>query len=179
MTEKELIIGCSEGRRDCQRELYETYSAKMLAVCYRYIGDKDTAHDLLHDGFINLFTHIKEFKFKGSFEGWARRIFVTTALNFIRRERRFVESSSDDMVELGDNSHIDILDSLSSSELLSLLEKLPDGYRTVLNMYAIEGYSHKEIGEALGIGESSSRSQLLRAKKMFKGLLERSGDKVY
>lgn len=172
MSEEELIIGCASGRRDCQKELYEKYSAKMMAICYRYTGDKDMAGDLLHDGFITLFTHIKDYKGKGSFEGWIRRIFVTTALGYLRQQKKFVDSGGDEMVWISDEDAQSALDLISDKELSEQLLKLPDGYRTVLNLYAIEGYSHKEIGKELGIGESSSRSQFLRAKKMLKKLLQ-------
>ncbi len=171
MTERELIIGCSKGSRQCQHQLYEIYSAKMLSICYRYTGNMDIAHDLLHDGFIHLFGAITQYQFKGSFEGWVRRIFVTTALSYLRREKRISETAVDDMLDLSDESEGTALDKISDKELSDTLQKLPVGYRTVLNMYAIEGYSHREISKTLGIEESSSRSQLLRAKKMLKKLL--------
>lgn len=172
MTEQELIEGCGSGRRDCQKELYDKYSAKMLAVCYRYVGDKDTACDLLHDGFITLFTHIKEYKNTGSFEGWMRRIFVTTALGHLRSQKKFTDDNSEEFEWYSDDMAQSALDMISDKELSEKLNELPTGYKTVLNMYAIEGYSHKEIGDKLGIGESSSRSQFLRAKKLLKKLLQ-------
>lgn len=143
----------------------------MMAICYRYTGDKDIASDLLHDGFITLFTHIKDYQGKGSFEGWMRRIFVTTALGYLRQQKKFVDTGGEEMAQISDDDAQSALDVISDKELSEKLASLPDGYRTVLNMYAIEGFSHKEIGSKLGIGESSSRSQLLRAKKMLKKLL--------
>lgn len=172
MLEEELIIGCVSGRRDCQKELYEKYCAKMMAICYRYTGDKDIAGDLLHDGFITLFTHIKDFKGKGSFEGWVRRIFVTTALGYLRQQKKFVDCGEGELTWVEDEDAQSALDMISDKELSSSLLKLPDGYRTVLSLYAIEGYSHKEIGKELGIEEASSRSQFLRAKKMLKKILQ-------
>ncbi len=172
MTERDLIIGCSNGERDCQRQLYEIYSAKMMAVCFRYTGNMDIANDLLHDGFVQLFTHISDYRFTGSFEGWVRRIFVTASLNYLRREKRISGADIDEMVNIGDADENSIIDKISDKELIETLNKLPNGYRTVLNMYAIEGYSHKEIGATLGIGESSSRSQFLRAKQMLKKMLK-------
>lgn len=172
MTEQELIEGCSSNRRDCQKELYDKYSAKMLAVCYRYVGDKDVACDLLHDGFITLFTHLKDYKSNGSFEGWIRRIFVTTALGYLRSQKKFTDDNSEEFEWYSDDGAQSALDMISDKELNEKLNELPVGYKTVLNMYAIEGYSHKEIGDKLGIGESSSRSQFLRAKKLLKKLLQ-------
>lgn len=171
MTEEDLINGCSSGKRDCQRELYDKYSAKMMAICYRYTGDKDIASDLLHDGFITLFTHIKDYQGRGSFEGWMRRIFVTTALGYLRQQKKFVDTGGEEMSWISDDDAQSALDTIADKELSEKLATLPDGYRTVLNMYAIEGFSHKEIGQKLGIGESSSRSQFLRAKKLLKKLL--------
>lgn len=171
MTEKELIIGCVSGQRECQKELYTQYSAKMMAICYRYTGDKDIASDLLHDGFITLFSHIKDYSGNGSFEGWMRRIFVTTALGYLRQQKKFVDAGEEEMAWISDDDAQSALDVIADKELSEKLASLPDGYRTVLNMYAIEGFTHKEIGNKLGIGESSSRSQFLRAKKMLKKLL--------
>lgn len=171
VTERELIKGCVAGRRECQHALYEKYASSMMAICYRYTQNRDIASDLLHDGFIILFTQIKYYKFKGSFEGWIKRIFVTTALTYIRKNKKYSDTNSNDMVWIDDGSESKIIDRLSDNELLEKMEKLPDGYRTVLNMYAIEGYSHKEIGAELGIEEASSRSQFLRAKKLLKKLL--------
>ena len=170
MTEKELIDGCSSGNRLYQKELYGKYSARMLAVCYRYVGDRDVACDLLHDGFIAIFSHINNYRGAGSFEGWMRRIFVTTSLSYLRTQKKFIDDNSADF-EWYDEGSASAIDIISDKELTAKLNELPVGYRTVINMYAIEGYSHKEIGEKLGIGESSSRSQFMRAKKLLKTLL--------
>lgn len=172
MTEKELIDGCKVGDRNAQHALYELYASSMMAICYRYTQNRDIASDLLHDGFITLFTHINDYKFKGSFEGWVRRIFITTSLTYLRNNKKFSDLNSDEMIWIDDGS-TDILDQITDKELMEKLAKLPDGYRTVINMYAIEGFSHKEIGSHLGIGESSSRSQFLRGKKLLKKLLAR------
>ena len=171
MTEKEIIDGCSSGDRLYQKELYGIYSAKMLAVCYRYVGDRDVACDLLHDGFITIFSHINDYRGAGSFEGWMRRIFVTTALGYLRANKKFIDDNSADFEWYNDEGAASAIDIISDKELMEKLNELPVGYKTVINMYSIEGYSHKEIGDKLGIGESSSRSQFLRAKKLLKKLL--------
>lgn len=174
MNEENLIAGCVAGNREAQHELYNKYAAKMLAVCYRYTGDRDVAGDLLHDGFIKVFSSVGSYRGGGSFEGWMRRVFATTALGYLRSNKRFIDEASDDIVIKDDSgTYSSAEDMISDKELLALIAELPQGYRTVLNMYAIEGYSHKEIGEVLGIGESSSRSQYLRAKNVLK---KRLGD---
>ncbi len=165
MTEKEIIQGCIQERRECQQEIFRRYAGKMLAVCMRYARHQMEAEDVLQDAFIKVFDHIQQFQFKGSFEGWIRRIVVNTALkNFDRKsfsyEQIGLEPHHDQRVEPT------VYDHLLEEELLALIAKLPEGYRLVFNLYAIEGYSHAEIGEMLGIQESTSRSQLVKARKM-------------
>lgn len=164
MSESEIIEGCRRGDAVSQRELYERYAATMYGVCCRYAGDRTLAEDLLHDGFITIYTKIGEYRGDGSFEGWCRRIFVNTALGYLRKKNPL--SASDDIAEavwLSD-THEDALDKMSGDELLEIVGSLPDGYRTILNLYAVEGYSHKEIGQMLGISENTSRSQYFRAR---------------
>lgn len=172
MTEKEIIEGCRRGDPASQRELYERFSPVMLGVCYRYVKDIQTAEDLLHDGFITILTKIDEFRGEGSFEGWCRRIFVNTALGFLRKKNPLAESSDiDDMYWLR-SEQVGAVEKMSTNELIELIQQLPDGYRAVLNMYAIEGYSHKEIGEELGISENTSRSQYFRARGRLMEMIE-------
>ena len=132
MDEQQLIAGCKSENRLAQRELYEKYARRMLAVCLRYVNDMETARDLLQDGFVRVFTNIHSYTGSGSFEGWLRKI----------------------------------LENLSAAELMKVIQELPAGFRTVFNMFAIEGYSHKEISEILGITESTSRSQFTRARQL-------------
>ena len=138
----------------------------MLAVCLRYVNDMETARDLLQDGFVRVFMNIHSYTGTGSFEGWLRKIFVNGALEYLRKSDVLREStdldSSADLV-LSDSSAIE---HLSAAELMKLIQELPVGFRTVFNMFAIEGYSHKEISEALGITESTSRSQFTRARQL-------------
>lgn len=136
----------------------------MFGVCCRYTGDRATAEDLLHDGFITIYTKIGEYRGEGSFEGWCRRIFVNTALGNLRKKNPLSESDElDKAVWLSDRQE-DAIDKMSGEELLDIVAALPDGYRTILNLYAVEGYSHKEIGEMMGISENTSRSQYFRAR---------------
>lgn len=171
VTERELIQGCMREDRLCQQEVFQRYAGKMFTVCLRYARHKMEAEDLLQDAFIKIFDNIKQFEFKGSFEGWIRRIVVNTALkNYSRKsfanEQIGLENLPDPALEPS------IYDHLSEEELLGLIASLPDGYRVVFNLYAIEGYSHKEIAESLNIQESTSRSQLVKARKLLQSLIE-------
>lgn len=166
MTEEQLIEGCKRGQRQAQKELYDNYSRKMMGVCLRYSGDRETARDLLQDGFVKVFGSIGSFSGLGSFEGWMRRIFVNCALEYLRRNDVLRESADlDSTAELVNPDHTTI-SMMSAQEIMKVIGELPVGFRTVFNLFAIEGYSHKEIGELLGITESTSRSQLTRAKQI-------------
>ena len=168
MEELQLIQGCKKQDRRSQQIVYERYGRVMYGICLRYSSDTETAQDLLHDGFIKVFTHIVSYEGKGSFEGWMKRIFINLALETIRKDKIKKQYSEDienflDADEIRDDSDDDI-DKISESELMKMVQELPQGYRSVFNLYAIEEYSHKEISEALGIAEGTSRSQYIRAR---------------
>lgn len=163
---EEYIDGCVKGDRAAQRKLYEALSPKMFAVCIRYMGDRDSAADILQDGFITLFTKIASYSGEGSFEGWARRIFVNTALMSLRKKDALKISDELDAAWNISSELPSQVQEMGYKELMRLVEALPTGYRIVFNMYAVEGYSHDEIAKALNISSSTSRSQLLRARKM-------------
>ena len=173
MDEYELVDGCSEGSPSAQRELYNRFSQKMFGVCLRYAKDTDEAQDILQDGFVKVFQKINLFKKEGSLEGWIRRIMVNTALDQIRKNKKDQLNVSMDKVDfmISDSDHI--VESLMAEDLLKILQLLPIGYRTVFNMFAVEGYSHKEIAEQMGISENTSKSQYSRAKSAMKKLLEK------
>jgi RNA polymerase sigma-70 factor (ECF subfamily) len=165
--EKQLISGCKEGKAWAQKEIFERYASVMLSVCVRYVADRETAKDLLQEGFIKLYTKIDTYSGTGSFEGWIRRIFATTALEYLRQNDALNQSVSiEDYSNLIADSNATILDKISADDLMECIAGLPDGYRTVFNLYAIEGYSHAEIGEMLAINESTSRSQFMRARNI-------------
>ncbi len=173
MTEKQLIEKCRQGEGKALKTLYERYADRMLGVCFRYVNDRDTARDLLHDGFVTLFTKIGDFRSEGSFEGWMRRVFVTTCLGYLRKNSTGAALRvPDEWCEPG-AAEVSALEKLSADELLRLIGALPEGYRTVLNLYAVEGYSHREIADMLGISENTSRSQYARAKACLKKAMER------
>jgi len=165
--EQELIAGCIEGKSWAQRAIYDSFAPAMMSVCVRYVADRETARDLLQEGFIKLFTKIESYSGTGAFGGWVRRIFVTTALEYLRQNDALKQSA--DIDEVGyhiENDEISVLEKISADDLMACVAQLSDGYRTVFNLYAIEGYSHAEIADMLGISEGTSRSQFMRARKI-------------
>ena len=165
--EQQLIAECIRGKSWAQKAIYDQYASTMLSVCIRYVTDRETARDLLQDGFIKLFTKIETFSGKGAFGGWARRIFVTTALEHLRRNDTLKQSASiDDVGYSIENDEVSVVDKISADDLMDCISNLSTGYRTVFNLYAIEGYSHAEIAETLKITEATSRSQFMRARKI-------------
>lgn len=167
-SETEIIAGCRKNDALSQKRMYEWLSPRMFAVCFRYIGEKEAAKDVLHDGFITLFSKIGSYKGDGSFEGWARRIFITAALMHLRKKD--VLKNAGQVEDYGKEAIYDqgIIEKMDAQVLLKVISQMPAGFRTVFNMYAIEGYSHQEIAEQLNITEGGSRSQLSRAKLWLK-----------
>lgn len=167
---EQIIQGCLVGDRISQKALFDRYSGKMLAVCSRYSRHLMEAEDLLQDGFIKVFTNLDQYKFEGPFEQWIRRIMINNAIkNCHRKSFQNEYSAGDDLPETYEDP--EAIDSMSERELLGMISELPDGYRMVFNLYAIEGYSHKEISESLKIEESTSRSQLVKARKVLQDKL--------
>lgn len=176
-SEKELIKGLLKQDRLAQKTVYEHYSARMLGLCMRYIRDNFEAEEVMLGGFLKVFQKTDQFKSQGSFEGWIRRIMVNECLNALRKKKlMYVEV---DIHNLGEDHHQAQYESdIDAEELMSYIEALPIGYRTVFNLYAIEGYSHKEIAEKLGVSESTSKSQLSRARNLLQKCIEESQSKV-
>jgi RNA polymerase sigma factor (sigma-70 family) len=171
MTEEVILEGCLRNDSVAQRELYNTYSPKMLAVCFRYAHSREDAEDMLQEAFIKVFTQLRTFENRGSFEGWIRRIVVHTCINTLKKNKKFNES-----VDLIHAASISIREEtvpavVQVKQIVDCIRSLPMGYRTVLNLFAIEGYSHREIAQLLDIEESTSRSQFTRAKGMLEELL--------
>ena len=165
MDEKLLVDGCVRGESWARKRVYELYAPTMMAVCMRYVNNKETAKDLLQDGFIKVFTKVQLYAGTGSFGGWMRRIFVTTALEYLRSTDVLRLSADVDLyAEILDNADYSVLDKLSADDLLACVGRLPDGYRTVFNLHAIEGYPHSEIAAMLHINEVTSRTQFIRAR---------------
>jgi RNA polymerase sigma factor (sigma-70 family) len=171
MTEEAILLGCSKNEAPAQKELYNRYSPKMLAVCYRFAHNREDAEDMLQEGFIKVFSQMHTFQSKGAFEGWIRRIIVHTCINNLKKNKRFSESL-DIVYASGVQVREESVPSIvQAKQIVECIRMLPIGYRTVLNLYAIEGYSHKEIAGMLDIEESTSRSQYTRAKQMLEDIL--------
>ena len=171
MSEKKIIAGCIKNDYESQKVLFDKYVNTMKTLCLRYAGDEAEAEDILQEGFIIMFTKIKDFQFKGSFEGWLRKIMINVALRHLKKKNRKFIEDIDTAYGLYDETP-NVVSDLSEKELLNLLSKLPEGYRVVFNMFVIEGYSHKEIATELNIGVSTSRSQLAKAKGTLRKLIE-------
>ncbi|MBI3234727.1 MAG: sigma-70 family RNA polymerase sigma factor [Bacteroidetes bacterium] len=173
MTEQEIVQGCIEENIVFQEKLYKMFCGKMMGVCLRYMRSREEAEDILQEGFIKVFDKIKSFRNDGPIEAWIRRIIVNTAINQINRNKWHLASEDIDHIhDFELTSPETISDKLNANDLLKIIDKLPDGYKMVFNMFAIEGYGHKEIGEMLGISESTSKTQFLKAKKYIRELLE-------
>jgi RNA polymerase sigma-70 factor (ECF subfamily) len=166
--EEQLIKGCMRRERSAQKSLYERYSAKMFALCYRYVKDSMDAEDVLVTAFTKIFDRIDQYKGEGSFEVWMRRVVVNEALTFLRRNRTMYLQTD---LEVADREPGTFADHLEAEDLIRLIQELPSGYRVVFNMYAIDGYSHKEIADHLGISENTSKSQLSRARTYLQKVL--------
>ena len=173
--EEDLVEGCKKNDTLSQRAVYEHHATKMLGVCFRYVKDVSEAEEVMIGGFTKVFNKIDQFKGDGSFEGWIRRIMVNESLIYLRKNKSMYLEV--DICEAEREPNFQGLEnSLEAQDLLKMIQELPVGYRTVFNLYAIEGYSHKEIGEQLGINVNTSKSQLSRARKLLQHMLvEREG----
>jgi RNA polymerase sigma factor (sigma-70 family) len=175
---EELITKCRTGHSKAQELLYKQFACKMLAVCMRYATDKMEAEDMLQNGFVRVFNKINDYRGEGSFEGWMRRIIVHSSIEYYRKHHKMVQV---DIEESGYEQPVNAAaaSSLETKHLLKLIQELPTGYRMVFNLYAIEGYSHKEIADMAGITEGASKSQLSRARAILKQRIEQLEGKHY
>ncbi|MGZ5286259.1 MAG: RNA polymerase sigma factor [Flavisolibacter sp.] len=154
-----------------QQELYQRFAPKMYAVCLRYASNTEEAEDILQEGFIKIFNKIGSFRGEGSFEGWIRRIFVNTAIEQFRK-KTYLKPITEAEESTVEGKYLSVLDTLAEKDIIRLVQQLSPGYRTVFNMYVIEGYTHKQIAELLGISEGTSKSQLSRAKLILQDLVK-------
>ena len=161
---EDIINGCKKGKRKSQELLYRHYAAKMYAVCFYYAGNKTEAEDFLHNGFIKVFEKMAQYKGKGVFDAWMRKIFMNTALEKYRQNRNSFISDFKDVDQRLESLQEDALSKISTEDLMHFIQELSPAYRMVFNLYAIEGYSHKEISEMLEISEGTSKSNLSRAR---------------
>ena len=172
-TDKELIEKCLENDPRAQEFLYKRFSRRMYGVCLRFARNTLEADDILQEGFIKVFTFLKDFRQDGSFEGWIRRTFVNTAINYYHSKENEWKETSIDKAESVQSVSEDALDIISAADLIEIIRELPEGYRLVFNLYVIEGYAHQEIAEMLHISESTSKSQLSRARMALQERLEK------
>jgi len=159
-----------------QQELYQRFASKMYGVCLRYAGNAEEAEDILQDGFIKVFNKIDSYRGEGSFEGWIRRIFVNTAIEHFRK-RIYLQPITDTEENTIQGKYLSALDHMAEKDIIHLVQQLSPGYRTVFNMYVVEGYTHRQIADALGISEGTSKSQLSRAKLILQDLVKAFTDR--
>ncbi len=162
---EKLIKQCQKKSHKAFDELYKLYSPVIFGICLRYTKDRQEAEDLLQDCFIKILEKITEYEFKGSFEGWIRRLTVNNAINYIKSKRKFDFDNMDDVMHENLNINNSVIEELSAEEILKLVKLLPVGYRTVFNLYVVEGYKHAEIAEMLNINEVTCRTQLKKARE--------------
>ncbi len=174
LTDEDIIRGCRKGDRKSQQALYEKYKPMLFGICMRYASGYHEAEDWLQDGLVRIFTNLYQYQPTGAFGGWLRRVMVNSALEQLRKRKRAF--STVEIGEVADSFEADenFFSKYREEALVQMLQFLPEGYRTVFNLYVMEEYSHQEIGEMLGIAESASRSQLSRAKAMLRKMLEKS-----
>ena len=175
-SESDLIKGCIEGDPQMQGLLYQRFSSMMYGVCLRYSDNTEDANDVLQEGFIKVYKNLAKFRSEGSFEGWVRRIFINTSIEHYRKKVKFynVSEVQENTVE---DTDLSALDSLATKDIMNIINELSPGYKQVFNMHVIEGYSHKEIADLMGITEGTSKSQLARAKGVLKKIIEARAEK--
>ncbi len=166
MEQQKLVRDCLKGKLQAQRQLYEQYAEAMLGVCYRYTRSVRDAEDVLQEGFLKVFHHLSQYKKEGELGAWIRRIMVNTALNFLKRNKRYQQEMFFTEEYLHPVTDDDPVHRLEAKEIADLVRQLPHGYQVIFNLYAVEGYTHVEIGEMLGISDGTSRSQYARARKL-------------
>jgi len=178
MDERQLVKDCVKGKPEAQRLLYEQFAKTMLGVCYRYTKSLKDAEDVLQDGFVKILLGIHQYKFEGELGAWIRRIMVNTALNFLKRDRKYRDGMYFNEQPLHPVTNDNPVIILEAKELAELIRQLPPGYQTVFNLHAVEGYSHVEIGQMLGIGDGTSRSQYARARALLISWIEKKSVEI-
>lgn len=172
MTDQELAIRCMKGDRSAQQALWKSYSGKMYSVCRRYFDREDDAQDALQESFIKVFGHLDQWRQQGPLGAWIRRIVVNTSLNLVKSRANQANWLAIEAKQDLKHPDADAVARLGEEDLIKLIQAMPTGYRTVFNLFAIEGYSHKEIADALGVTENTSKTQYLKAKNWLKNKLE-------
>jgi len=171
--EQLLVAGCKNNESWARKKLYEQYAPAMFGICVRYTNNYEKAKDILHEGFIKIFTKVNMYSGEGSFNGWMRRIFVTTALEFLKNDKSWRHTDIDEQEEEIENPDISAVERLTTEEILKCISELPKGCQLVFNLFAIEGYTHAEIGGMLNIKEATSRSQFAHAKLLLQNKIQK------
>ncbi len=171
MNDEEVVKGCVAKDRQAQKILYDKYCRKMMGVCLRYASSREEAQDMLQEGLIKVYEKISTFAFQGSLEGWIKRIVINTSLDHLRRMKNWQHPVDIETQQEALQYSSTIVESFTAADLMKIIQRLPAGYRTVFNLFAIEGYNHKEIADMLGITESTSKSQFSRAKAQLQQLV--------
>lgn len=172
MSDEELVLRCIRKEGPAQEHLFKCFSGRMLGLCSRYTDSIEEAEDIMQEGFVKIFQKIESFRNQGSLEGWMKRIMINTALDNFRKNKNFRYNIDIDTIEYTSETNLHVLESIGAKDLMKLIKSMPKGFRTVFNLYAIEGYAHKEIGEMLGISESTSKSQYSRARVYLQKILQ-------
>lgn len=172
LSEKDLIKRCVAGERKAQEELYKRYAPQMWGVCLRFTKNRMAAEDILQEGFVKVFYKLKQYNGEGSFEGWIRRTIVNTAINHHKKDSNINKDLDVDEIKEQNYIHPKIIDQLTINELMEVIREMPERYQLVFNLFVVEGYTHKEIGETLNITENTSKSQLSRARNLFQKLIK-------
>lgn len=177
MDHQRLVKDCLKGKLQAQRELYELFAGEMLGVCYRYTRSVRDAEDVLQEGFVRVFQYLNQFRGEGDLGAWVRRIMVNTALNYLKRNRRYQQEMffTEEYLHPVTEENPELR--LEAREIAELIRQLPQGYQVIFNLYAVEGYSHVEIGQLLGISDGTSRSQYARARNLLISWIESYTDK--
>ena len=173
MDDTSLVNECLKGNSRAQKALFDKFAPKMLSVCLRYMKNPEKAEDALQDGFIKVFTNLLNFNNSGVLEGWIRRIIVNTCLDELKKNKKLLLNISVEEVEYKLESNDFVQEQMMADDLMKLIQNMPEGYRVVFNMFAIEGYAHQEIATQLGISESTSKSQYLRARAYLKNRIDK------
>jgi RNA polymerase sigma factor (sigma-70 family) len=172
MSDEELVHRCIRKESKAQEYLFKYFSGRMLGLCSRYSDSIEEAEDVMQEGFVKIFQKMESFRNQGSLEGWMKRIMINTALDSFRKNKNSRYNIDIDTIEYTSETNLHVLESIGAKDLMKLIKSMPKGFRTVFNLYAIEGYAHKEIGEMLGISESTSKSQYSRARAYLQKMLQ-------
>lgn len=166
MSEKRLILACKQGKLWARKEVYDQYAPSMMALCRRYVSDVEDAKDVLQEGFLKIFIEIGQYSERGSFGGWIRKVFVNTSLDYMRKKNRLKQKELLTDVEMEYSGNVPDITDITADDLIHCIDELPDTHRTVFNLFAVEGFSHREIAALLNIPESTSRSFFFRARQL-------------